>query len=573
MTLRPSQAFLSTKGLTERKISTLDKKENPSFGSIYRSSPPLRVYNDDEEREQIEEARLRIWNNRRGEVRSMLKGAESLRNFRLANGFTPELDEDGNPTKADGKTAVTLTAFAVAAGAIVLRVGGRAALVSAVGLDFVNDNPEMQEQINQVLQYAESVDPVLKTGLFWLGWTFVKTLCFDAGGIVLAFASGILFGGVLQGAIMSALGATIGSSVAFALAKADTPVREKAIEIVEENPSLRGLEKVVADEGLKAVLTFRLAPVLPIPLGMYNYVYGITNVRFVDFAGGIFLGSLKPYFLDSYLGYVGKSLVDGSASEGGLQDYVLIGVLGLSVLIGVFASQLASETWEAIQKEEEAEDRENKLKETGGEDEDDDGVTTEVFGFELPQWMVGFQYGLQDADERMNRLVLQEYDAKVWNCTEDSSFFGIEVSKKNLPDNKNPALVDPASPEITDRYEGVDFGATTCDGLVLSPILFSYFLKIQDPLFDERSLREEDWDRGSGATAETTAAQPLASTDAPPVAQTSAVDVAAEDVRSGSGPSPEFVEGIFLNQLQALKDETQQRIDETNRKLSEMSDE
>lgn len=228
------------------------KLVHPSLSS-FSSSPTTRlnVYNDEEEKEEIEEARIRIWNSRRGEIRSMLKSAEKLRNFRFENGFVPGLDEEGNPTKSDGKTAVTLTAFAVTAGAIVLRVGGRAALVSAVGLDFMTDNPEMTNQINQVLQVAESVDPLLKAGLFCLGWTFVKTLCFDAGGIVLAFASGILFGGVIQGAVMSALGATIGSSVAFGLAKADTPVRKKAIEIVEENPSLRGLEKVVADEGLK----------------------------------------------------------------------------------------------------------------------------------------------------------------------------------------------------------------------------------------------------------------------------------------------------------------------------------
>lgn len=55
---------------------------------------------------------------------------------------------------------------------------------------------------------------------------------------------------------------------------------------------------MVAKDGLKAILTLRLAPVLPIPIGLYNYVYGVTNVPYLDFAGGIFLGSLKPYLLD-----------------------------------------------------------------------------------------------------------------------------------------------------------------------------------------------------------------------------------------------------------------------------------
>ena len=75
--------------------------------------------------------------------------------------------------------------------------------MSAIGLDFVNDNPEMQNQINQLLDYTATMDPLLKGGLFCLGWTLVKTLCFDAAGIVLAFSSGILFGGVLQGTCKS----------------------------------------------------------------------------------------------------------------------------------------------------------------------------------------------------------------------------------------------------------------------------------------------------------------------------------------------------------------------------------
>lgn len=40
---------------------------------------------------------------------------------------------------------------------------------------------------------------------------------------------------------------------------------------LEKRPALRALERVVSDEGFKTVVTLRLAPVLPIPLGAYNY--------------------------------------------------------------------------------------------------------------------------------------------------------------------------------------------------------------------------------------------------------------------------------------------------------------
>ncbi|KAG7348917.1 SNARE associated golgi protein [Nitzschia inconspicua] len=518
----------------------------------------------DEEAEQMEQVRLNIWKSRRNQVRGMLKSAESLRNFRLANGFVPELDPTtGRPIKSDGKAAVTLTAFALAAGAIVLRIGGRAALVSAVGLDFLTDNPELQGQVQQVLEYSETMDPILKVGIFCAGWTFTKVFCFDAAGIVLALSSGILFGGVLPGTLMSAFGATVGSSVAFALAKADTPVRKKALEIVQENPSLRGIEKVVAEDGLKAVLTLRLAPVLPIPLGMYNYVYGISNVKYLDFAGGIFLGSLKPYLLDSYLGYFGKTLVDGTAGQdGGWQDYILVAVLGVSVLIGVFASQLASETWDAVLEEQKSEEKAEK----SDDKNNDDGVVTEIFGQQLPEWMVGFQYALQDADDRMTNLVYEEYEAEFWNVTEGQPLLGNPVEQSPDMVKRNPAL-KPTSPEVANRYKGIDLGASTCDGLVLSPILFSFFLQLSDPLFDETVFLEErrkEQERNGDSVIPKAVSVPSSTPQKPNVGDDRTEE---SNLSESTNPSLEFQTGVMINRIQALRDETKQKLQDIDKKL------
>lgn len=426
---------------------------------------------DDDDMEALEEeARLKVLQTRRKIIRSNLKSAESLRNFRIKNGFVPELDDEGNPIKSDSKAALTLTAFFVAAGAVALRVGGRAALVSSLGLDFVTENPSIKENMDSVLNYAGSLDPVTEGALFIAAWTAVKVLCFDAGGVALALSSGILFGGVLQGALFSAFAATVGSSVAFGLAKMDTPVRKKALEIVDEYPSLRGIEKVVARDGLKAILTLRLAPVLPIPIGMYNYVYGVTNVPFLDFVGGVFLGSLKPYLLDSYLGYYGKSIVDGSAAKGqaGTEDVILLVVLGVSVLIGVFASQLAGETWESVTKEVEAEERAKK----GDDTEKDDGIVRSLMGMDLPQWLVGFQLALSAADDRINDFIEVEYRAKVWNYTKE----------EGIPRELDPAFY-PDSPEISEKGKGFDFGRSICEGMVLSPSLLKAYWKYSDPLY------------------------------------------------------------------------------------------
>lgn len=200
-----------------------------------------------------EEGRIEVLKSRRKQIRSTLRSAEALRNYRLENGY-----EETEEEKDGGKSALTITAFVVAMGAILLRVGGRTALVSTLGLDFAQDNPELQVQLDSFIQYTSDLGFGLEFSIFVLAWTFVKVFCFDAGAIILAFSSGILFGGVIQGAVLSAFAATFGSFVAFSLAKIDSPFRKKALEIVEEYPSLRGIEKVVAKDGIKAILTLRL---------------------------------------------------------------------------------------------------------------------------------------------------------------------------------------------------------------------------------------------------------------------------------------------------------------------------
>jgi uncharacterized membrane protein YdjX (TVP38/TMEM64 family) len=460
--------------------------------------------------------------------------------------MVPEMDEDGKPIKSDSKSAVALTAFVVAAGVVALRVGGRAALISAIGLDFATENPELKDNLDNILAIAESLDPLARGGLFLAAWTAVKVLCFDVGGVALALSSGILFGGVLQGAVISAFCATVGSSVAFAMAKLDTPVRKKALEVVDEYPSLRGIEKVVARDGFKAILTLRLAPVLPIPLGMYNYVYGVTNVPFLSFFSGIFLGSLKPYLLDSYLGYFGKTIVDGTAAAAsedasGMQDIILLVALGLSVLIGVFASQLAGETWETVLEEVEAEKREKEGDEQEP-DQQDDGIVREFLNMQVPDWLVGFQISLAMADDRIHEMIDQEYDAHVWNYT--------TKVEQPIPRDLDPAFY-PTSPEMLGANRGFDVGASVCDGLVLSPALLEAYFLYADPLLDEekaKSKRREPRD----FLMETKELSNNLSMLAAPIQE-----------------RPNDSQEVLLDKLQDLRSITRERLNKLNERLSD----
>ncbi len=76
------------------------------------------------------------------------------------NGYVPPLDpETGEPSRSDARYALNITAFVVAAGMVLFQFGSRAALVSALGLDFATENLELRDGLEAVLGYAPSIGP------------------------------------------------------------------------------------------------------------------------------------------------------------------------------------------------------------------------------------------------------------------------------------------------------------------------------------------------------------------------------------------------------------------------------
>jgi hypothetical protein len=108
---------------------------------------------DEDQVSMFEEARLNVLETRRKQIRGyrLKNGTSTHSSFftfshvqtycrltkTIVADMVPEMDEDGKPIQSDSKSAVALTAFVVAAGAVALRVGGRAAFISAIGLDLL----------------------------------------------------------------------------------------------------------------------------------------------------------------------------------------------------------------------------------------------------------------------------------------------------------------------------------------------------------------------------------------------------------------------------------------------------
>jgi hypothetical protein len=87
------------------------------------------------------------------------------------------------PSRSDVWYTLNITAFVVAVGAVLLRFGGWAALVSALSLDFATENPELRDGLKVVLGYTPLIGPGGELTLFVLTWTVVKVLCLYARGV------------------------------------------------------------------------------------------------------------------------------------------------------------------------------------------------------------------------------------------------------------------------------------------------------------------------------------------------------------------------------------------------------
>ena len=139
-----------------------------------------------------------VWTVRRKMIRSFVKPQIKYlikeKKEKIEKGLTDD-DIEEKKRKENFETTGLVTTFFVIVGAAVARIGGRAAFASILGLDqFVNN--EFVNQINDFINWVQSIGPLSYIG--FLGcWVVAKTLCIDALSIVLAFSSGVLFGGLI----------------------------------------------------------------------------------------------------------------------------------------------------------------------------------------------------------------------------------------------------------------------------------------------------------------------------------------------------------------------------------------
>ena len=150
-------------------------------------------------------------------------------------------------------------------------------------------------------------------------------------GSLLTLAAGAIFG-LWAGTLWVLLGATLGASAAFLVAR--YLARARVERRVAQVPRFAAIDRAIAHDGLRIVFLLRLSPAVPFTL--LNYVLGLSNVRFSDFlvaSVGMLPGTLLYVYSGKVAGDV-AAVTGGGGLAHGTASYSLI-VLGLLATIAV----------------------------------------------------------------------------------------------------------------------------------------------------------------------------------------------------------------------------------------------
>jgi uncharacterized membrane protein YdjX (TVP38/TMEM64 family) len=145
-------------------------------------------------------------------------------------------------------------------------------------------------------------------------------------------AGGAIFG-IVKGALLVLVGATLGGIGAFLLGR--TVLREWVAKQVAKNATLTVVDRVIGQEGLRLMLLIRMSGAVPFVLT--NYALGVTTVRLRDFA--IAMIGMTPTIL-AYAAF-GQAGVQSATGKASMPSWVLGLGIAATVVLAVLLTRIA----------------------------------------------------------------------------------------------------------------------------------------------------------------------------------------------------------------------------------------
>lgn len=151
----------------------------------------------------------------------------------------------------------------------------------------------------------------------------------------LTIGAGALFGFV-KGTIIVVIGATLGATLSFLLAR--TVMRRRIEAVTAKNAKFRALDRAITREGGRIVFLVRLAPVFP--FAYINFAFGLTGVRTLTYVVATFFGIIPVTLAFVYISATAAEAATVDMSNARLAINIVGGVL--AVVATAFVTRVAT---------------------------------------------------------------------------------------------------------------------------------------------------------------------------------------------------------------------------------------
>lgn len=152
---------------------------------------------------------------------------------------------------------------------------------------------------------------------------------------ILTLGAGAIFG-FAGGTIVVVIGATIGATLAFLLAR--TVMRKRIEKMTATNAKFRALDRAIAAEGMKIVFLVRLAVVFPFTY--INYAFGLTAIPLSRYVLATFLGIIPATAAFVFASSAATNAATSSTSS--ITKIVYIAGAIVAIIVSVFIGRIAT---------------------------------------------------------------------------------------------------------------------------------------------------------------------------------------------------------------------------------------
>ncbi|XHR28849.1 MAG: TVP38/TMEM64 family protein [Chthoniobacteraceae bacterium] len=170
--------------------------------------------------------------------------------------------------------------------------------------------------------YLRTLGSMGLTGAVLFFLSFAGLSLFGLPLVPFAVIGGLMFG-VSGGLVGIIAGSTLGAALGFFFSR--YVARDRVAKYLQKNPKFVMIDQAIRREGWKIIGLLRLCP---IPFGVSNFAYGLTNVRFGHYLIATMAGMLPGEIVFVSLGSTGRQLSDVNHSPAA-KAMTLVGVVAL----------------------------------------------------------------------------------------------------------------------------------------------------------------------------------------------------------------------------------------------------